>query len=94
MLKKAFQLPEKDPVVADINKIEAAIQVNMYLLNELKTELKKDSFRRNELVNEILLQKYGYIIGPADRIYYVGQTGKILIYTQDNKQENNEPTYQ
>lgn len=95
MLKKSFQLTDSNATplqIDDLRLYGSIISTNLAIISDAKQNIAISLAGRNRLVQDILLNGYGYIIEPNDNIMYNEQLNKIMIYTSGTIDDQYNPT--
>lgn len=79
-LKHAFQLKKTAPEARQLTQLGTDVTLSAMMLNTAKKELSEAINQRNEILRDTLLDQYGYIIAPNDKILFLEQTSEIRIY--------------
>lgn len=88
LLKKAVQLNIAGTIAQILDDCNARIKVSSVMIQSSKKDLEQAIKERDCTIRDCLLENHNYIIGLDDKVVYMDQIGKILVY--ETKDSNNE----
>ncbi len=78
-LKRAFQLKKNDDLEI-LKKLNNRLKISSLMLSAARDEIEKIMYNRDQMINNILLDDFHYIIKVDDKVVYLDQINKIFVY--------------
>ena len=79
-LKKAVQINTVGTIAQILDECNARIKVSSVMIQSCKKDLERAIKERDVTIRDCLLDSHNYIIGLEDKVVYMDQIGKILVY--------------